>query len=150
MLVTIQAATNSLHADACGKTSCVKGGAAVMLYVSLCLLALGAGGSKAAVPPLGADQFNPNDPIEAKSLPTYFNWLMLSTTIGAAFGVTFIVYVSTKVAWYKGFLIAAVATFVAFIIFISGKPFYRLQPPGDSPIITVVQVHLHLHLQNCV
>ncbi|KAJ0078896.1 hypothetical protein Patl1_24642 [Pistacia atlantica] len=140
VIVTIQAASNSLHADACGQTSCVKGGAAVMLYFSLCLLALGSGGSKGAVPPLGAEQFNENDPIEAKSLPTYFNWLLLSSTIGSTFGVTFIVYVSTEKAWYKGFLISTVATFVGFIVLIIGKPFYRLQLPGDSPIIRIAQV----------
>lgn len=145
MLVTIQAAVNSLHPVDCGKSSCVKGGAAGMLYFSLCLLALGTGGSKGSVPPHGADQFNQNDPTEAKSLPTYFNWLLFTTTIGAAFGVTFIVYVSTEIAWYKGFLIATVATFFGFIVFVIGKPFYRLKLPSGSPITRVSQVHPHLH-----
>lgn len=140
--MTIQAYSKDLHPKPVCKSSCVEGGMAFMLYASLCLLALGSGGVRGALPALGADQFNRKE--EAKSLATFFNGLMLSSTLGATIGVTFIVYVSTNVAWYWGFFISTIATFVGFAVLAIGKPFYRLQIPGDSPIIRIVQVSLSL------
>ncbi|GFY89121.1 major facilitator superfamily protein [Actinidia rufa] len=90
--MTIQAHDPRLLPNPCGKSSCVSGGKAAILYGSLCLLALGSGGVKGALPPLGADQFDKRDPREAKALGSYFNYLLFSTTIGAAIGVTVIVW----------------------------------------------------------
>ncbi|KAL3530051.1 hypothetical protein ACH5RR_009373 [Cinchona calisaya] len=60
VLFTIHAYLDKLHP--CKKSTCVKGGEAIMFYVSICLLALGASGVKGSVPALGADQFNSKDP----------------------------------------------------------------------------------------
>ncbi|XWS42268.1 hypothetical protein CRYUN_Cryun16bG0000400 [Craigia yunnanensis] len=142
-LLTIQAYSKDLHPTYCGKSSCVKGGIAVMLYASLGLLALGSGGVKGALPALGGDQFDQKDPKEAKALGRFFNWLLLSTTLGACVGVTGIVWVSTeKHYWYWGFFISTVATFIGFVILAFGKPFYRLREPtpADSPVIRIAQV----------
>ncbi|MED6131031.1 hypothetical protein PIB30_006359 [Stylosanthes scabra] len=140
VLVTIQAATKNLQPEACGKSSCVKGGNAVMFYISLCLLASGAGGVKGAMTTLGADQFDEKDPKEAKGLATYFNWLVLSVSLGSVVGVTGVVWVSTQRAWYLGFLIITVASFVGYITLALGKPFYRIIPPSESPVSRVAQV----------
>ncbi|OMO86197.1 Proton-dependent oligopeptide transporter family [Corchorus capsularis] len=142
-LVTIQAYSKDLHPPYCGKSSCIKGNIAVMFYASLSLIALGAGGVKGALPALGGDQFDQKDPKEAKALARFFNWLLLSTILGACVGVTGIVYVSTeKHYWYWGFFISTVAAFIGFLVLAFGKPFYRLrQPtPADSPIIRIAQV----------
>ncbi|KAL3843597.1 hypothetical protein ACJIZ3_001000 [Penstemon smallii] len=142
-MMTIQAHTDSLLPKPCGKSSCVEGGVAVYFYATLCLLALGGGGVKGALPAFGADQFDTKDPKEAKGLASYFNWLLLSTVSGASIGVTVIVWVATNKNnhnWWKGFLITAVGAFVGFIFLVIGKPFYRLQVPRDSPLIRVVQV----------
>ncbi|WRX24523.1 Proton-dependent oligopeptide transporter family - like 10 [Theobroma cacao] len=141
-LVTIQAYSKDLHPTYCGKSSCIKGGMAVMLYASLALLALGSGGVKGALPALGGDQFDQKDPKEAKALARFFNWLLLSTTLGACIGVTGIVWVSTEKDWYWGFFISTVATFIGFVVLALGKPYYRLREPtpSDSPIIRIAQV----------
>ncbi|OMP09437.1 Proton-dependent oligopeptide transporter family [Corchorus olitorius] len=107
------------------------------------IFALGAGGVKGALPALGGDQFDQKDPKEAKALARFFNWLLLSTILGACVGVTGIVYVSTeKHYWYWGFFISTVAAFIGFLVLAFGKPLYRLrQPtPADSPIIRIAQV----------
>ncbi|CAK7340407.1 unnamed protein product [Dovyalis caffra] len=140
MLITIQAHSKHMHPPACGKPSCVKGGIAFMLYFSLYLLALGAGGVRGALPALGADQFDEKDPEEAKSLATYFNWMTLSTVIGAVVGVTGIVFLSMFHGWWKGFLVSTLASFLGFVILAAGKPFYRLRQPGESPIMRIIQV----------
>ncbi|KAK3030389.1 hypothetical protein RJ639_038917 [Escallonia herrerae] len=141
ILITIQARYPSLYPKPCNnKSSCMEGGIGVLFYTSLYLLALGSGGMRGALPALGAEQFNRKDPEEAKALASYFNGLMLSTTIGSSVGVTGIVWVSTNKGWWKGFVIGLVTTFVGFAVLSLGKPFYRLQAPGDGPIIRVAQV----------
>lgn len=148
-MVTIQAYSKDLQPAYCGKPSCIDGSKAVMFYFSLGLLALGAGGVKGALPALGGDQFDHKDPKEAKALARYFNWLLLSTTLGACVGVTGIVYLTTeKHKWYWGFFISTVATFIGFTVLALGKPFYRLREPkmADSPIIRITQVQYYLSL----
>ncbi|PIN01110.1 H+/oligopeptide symporter [Handroanthus impetiginosus] len=144
-MMTIQAHSSSLlPLMPCGnKSNCLEGGAAVYFYASLCLLALGVGGVRGALPALGADQYNPKDPKEAKGLASYFNWLLLSTISGASVGVTVIVWVATNKNnknWWKGFLITTLGAFVGFVFLALGKPFYRLQLPRGSPLVTVSEV----------
>ncbi|XP_016498289.1 protein NRT1/ PTR FAMILY 4.5 isoform X1 [Nicotiana tabacum] len=139
-LMTIQGRYSSLQPQVCGKSNCLEGGIALLFYGSLCLLALGTGGVRGALPALGADQFDQNDPNEAKALGRYFNWLLLSSVSGSAIGVTVIVWVSTNKGWWIGFLISLGATFLGFLIFLFGKPFYRLQVPAESPLTRILQV----------
>ncbi|KAJ4724485.1 protein NRT1/ PTR FAMILY 4.5-like [Melia azedarach] len=139
-MVTIQAYSKDLHPDPCGKSSCVKGGIAWMFYGSLILLALGAGGVKGALPALGADQFDSKDKNGDKIVASYFNWYLLSTTLGGMFGVTVIVWVSMNRDWYWGFFICTITAIVGYIAVALGKPFYRFQPLGNSPFLKIGQV----------
>ncbi|CAA2933985.1 NRT1 PTR FAMILY -like isoform X1 [Olea europaea subsp. europaea] len=143
VLMTIQAHDEKLQPVPRGKSSGMTGRPAVMFYASLCLLALGSGGVRGALPALGADQFDKKDPKEAKGLASYFNWLLLGSVSGALIGVTVIVYISTNKNnnnWWKGFLITLVSTVVGFIFLAIGKPFYRIQVPGESPLVRIAQV----------
>ncbi|CAN4110848.1 unnamed protein product [Withania somnifera] len=139
VLITIQAHYKSLQ-PVCVVPNCISGGKAIFFYASLWCFALGSGGVKGALPALGADQFDQKDPKEAKALGRYFNFVLLSSVTGGAFGVTFIVYVSTVKAWWKGFLISSVGATLGFIVFTFGKPFFRLQTPAGSPLTRIFQV----------
>jgi len=139
-MLTVQAALDHLHPDSCGKSSCVKGGIAVMFYTSLYLLALGMGGVRGSLTAFGADQFDEKNPREAKALASFFNWLLLSSTLGSIIGVTGVVWVSTQKAWHWGFTIVTVASAIAFLTLALGKPFYRVKTPGQSPILKITQV----------
>ncbi|KAG4909888.1 protein NRT1/ PTR FAMILY 4.5-like [Glycine soja] len=140
VMLTVQAALDHLHPDFCGKSSCVKGGIAVMFYSSLYLLALGMGGVRGSLTAFGADQFGEKNPQEAKALASYFNWLLLSSTLGSIIGVTGVVWVSTQKAWHWGFIIITVASSIGFLTLALGKPFYRIKTPGQSPISRIAQV----------
>ncbi|KAL9676369.1 hypothetical protein QQ045_004583 [Rhodiola kirilowii] len=139
-MLTIQARYKSLLPEYCGKSSCVEGGVALMLYASLGLYAVGSGGVKGALAPHGADQFDQKNPKEAKALATYFNWLLLSTVLGASIGVTFIVWVSMNKAWYWGFFISLLGALAGYILLAVGTPFYHIQVPSGSPLTKIVQV----------
>ncbi|PKI57791.1 hypothetical protein CRG98_021858, partial [Punica granatum] len=95
-MVTLQAYSKDLRPEGpCepGKSSCIEGGKAVFLYSSMILLAIGAGSVKGALPALGADQFDRND---GKAHASYFNWYMLSTTLGAIIGVTGVIVAALR------------------------------------------------------
>ncbi|KAF9595232.1 hypothetical protein IFM89_038086 [Coptis chinensis] len=139
-MFTIQAYIPDLQPEACAKSPCVKGAKALMFYTSLCLLALGAGGWRGALPALGGDQFDQKDQKGKKSLSSFFNWLLLSTTLGSTIGVTVIVWISMNKGWDLGFLIITLATFVGFTFLALGKPYFHIETPGESPIIRVIQV----------
>lgn len=140
LLITIQARYESLQPEACGKSSCIHGGKAVMFYASLAFYAMGSGCLRASLPAVGADQFDKRNPKEAKALARYFNCLMLFVTFGSMIGVTVIVWISTNKGWWKSFLIILIGTLLGYCFLASGKPFFRIQKPGESPILRIIQV----------
>nr|XP_027068798.1 protein NRT1/ PTR FAMILY 4.6-like [Coffea arabica] len=140
VLLTIQAYSDKFQPDPCQKSTCVKGGQAVMFYASISLLALGGGGVKGSVAALGADQFDSKDPKGAKGLASYFNYYQFSVNIGSIIGVTAVVWVAMNKAWYWGFFIGLVGAFVGFAVLALGKPFYCYQPLATSPLIKISQV----------
>lgn len=123
-MLDFQSHDSKLQPQPCGKTSCVEGTKALLFYLSICLLGLGGGGIRGSVPALGADQTDYRDPEERLFVATFFNWFLLSITIGASIGVTFVVYVSTTVGWEIGFIISMSCSFVGLIFAALGKPFY--------------------------
>lgn len=109
-----------------------------ILFTGLYLVAVGTGGIKAALPSLGADQF---DRREAASLSSFFNWYMFSITLGAMFGVTFLVWISTNLGWDWSFGVCALAVAVAIMFLTMGKSLYRTNvPKGTSPLVRILQV----------
>lgn len=135
-----QSRYENLQPELCGKTRCVHGTKALLFYVSIYLLALGGGGIRGCVPALGADQFDDKNPKERIQLASFFNWFLFSITIGASMGVTFVVYVSTEIKWYKGFLISLSCSAAGLVFIAAGKSFYRTRIPGESPLLSVLQV----------
>ncbi|KAG5622049.1 hypothetical protein H5410_007267 [Solanum commersonii] len=153
LLLILQSHFQKLQPQPCGESTCVHGGKALLLYTSVYLMALGAGGIRGSIPALGADQFEQDDPKKSsKNISSFFNWFLLSITIGASIGVTIVVWVSTNVGWDKGFIISIVCCFAGLCIVSMGKPFYRVRVPGESPLLRVLQfnheffsIHLVYH-----
>ncbi|XAR64077.1 hypothetical protein NMG60_11024283 [Bertholletia excelsa] len=96
-------------------------GQVVLLFAGLYLVALGTSG-------------------EAPSLSSFFNWLLFSITIGAIFGVTFLVWISTNQGWDWSFGVCTVAVLVGFLFLAMGKSIYRNKKPKGSPMVRILQV----------
>ncbi|KAI4321542.1 hypothetical protein MLD38_034910 [Melastoma candidum] len=111
-----------------------------MLFTGMYLIALGTGGVKAALPSLGADQFDIKDPKEANQLSSFFNWFLFSLTVGAAIGVTFLVYISTYQGWDWSFGLCTIAVLSSVVFVSMGKSLYRNNTPKGSPIVRIFQV----------
>ncbi|THG10251.1 hypothetical protein TEA_003653 [Camellia sinensis var. sinensis] len=140
LLLIVQSHFHKLQPEFCGKSSCVHGTKGLLFYASIFLVALGGGGIRGSVPALGADQFDQNEAKESKYIATFFNWFLLSITVGASVGVTVVVWVSTNVGWDKGFIISMICAFLGLCFISLGKPFYRIRMPGESALSSVLQV----------
>ncbi|CAN1273818.1 Protein NRT1/ PTR FAMILY 4.5 [Linum perenne] len=111
-----------------------------VLYVGLYLIAFGAGGIRAALPALGADQFDPKNPKEAPKISNFFNWFFFSMVVGAIVGVTLIVWIGENKGSDLGFGVSALAVLISVFFILMGKPFYRIVPPAGSPFVRIAQV----------
>ncbi|BAT76949.1 hypothetical protein VIGAN_01502300 [Vigna angularis var. angularis] len=139
-LLVIQSHDQKLQPDPCLKSRCVHGTKALLFYASIYLLALGGGGIRGCVPALGADQFDEKKPKERVQLASFFNWFLFSITVGASIGVIFVVYESTERHWYIGFIMSLTCSAAGLLCIVSGKKFYRTRVPGESPLLSVLQV----------
>ncbi|KAK9165285.1 hypothetical protein Scep_000476 [Stephania cephalantha] len=117
-------------------------GQGAVLFLGLYLVAIGTGGVKAALPSLGADQFDEKDPKEAASLSSFFNWFLFSLTIGSVAGVIFLVWISSNEGWEWSFGACAVAVFFGCFFLYMGKSSFRHNVPKGSPIVRILQVFI--------
>ncbi|KAL1543537.1 protein NRT1/ PTR FAMILY 8.1-like [Salvia divinorum] len=109
-------------------------------FVALYLIAFGTGGIKPCVSSFGADQFDENDENEKKRKSSFFNWFYLSINVGALIASSVLVWIQMNVGWGWGFGIPAAAMALAVAAFFVGSRLYRLQRPGGSPLVRIVQV----------
>ncbi|KAI3800794.1 hypothetical protein L1987_28890 [Smallanthus sonchifolius] len=121
----------------------VSGEKALMLFSAIYLLAVGGGGVKAALPSHGADQFDENDPKDARQMSTFFNGLLLALAVGGAVGLTCFVWVQDNKGFDRGFGLSFIAMFLGATIFMFGLPWYRIHVvQGNSPITDILQVYV--------
>ncbi|CAJ1973358.1 unnamed protein product [Sphenostylis stenocarpa] len=147
-ILTVQARSHHLRPIPCKDLAATEmsecraatGGEAAMLYTGLYLVALGTGGIKAALPALGADQFDEKDPKEAAQLSSFFNWFLFSLTVGSIIGVTFIVWIGVNLGWDWSFTVCTIALLFAILFICMGKSLYRHNLPKGSPLVRIIQV----------
>ncbi|KAH9620116.1 hypothetical protein KSS87_023884 [Heliosperma pusillum] len=111
-----------------------------MLFGGLYLVAIGTGGIKPCVSPMGADQFDDTDPRERVKKGSFFNWFYFSLNIGSLVASTFIVWIQENVGWGLGFGIPTLFMGIAALSFLSGTLMYRFRRPGGSPFTRMCQV----------
>lgn len=92
----------------------------------LALVALGTGGMKANMAPIGAEQISGN---RTRKFFYWFGWFF---NIGAILANTFVVYVQQNVSYFYGYLISTCSIVIALVIFLAGKPSYLIRPPDGS------------------
>ncbi|KAH1244399.1 Protein NRT1/ PTR FAMILY 4.5 [Glycine max] len=131
-ILTVQARFHQLRPIPCkdlaptqmSQCEAATGGHAAILYTGLYLVALGTGGIKAALPALGADQFDEKDPKEAAQLSSFFNWFLFSLTIGAIIGVTFIVWIGVNLGWDWSFIVCTLTILFAIVFICMGNSLF--------------------------
>ncbi|KAL8228742.1 hypothetical protein R6Q57_013642 [Mikania cordata] len=148
-LLTLQAHYPKLKPPICNiflpTSNCEKasGGNAVLLFFAIYLLAVGNAGVKAALPSLGADQFDLKDPKEATQMSSFFNWLLVGVAAGGSVSLTFFVWVQDNKGFDLGFGLSLIALLLGAIICIFGLPWYRIHVVlGSSAITEIIQVYV--------
>ncbi|CAH2042922.1 unnamed protein product [Thlaspi arvense] len=111
-----------------------------ILYASLLLAALGAGGIRPCVVAFGADQFDETDPKQKTKTWNFFNWYYFCMGASMLVAVTVIVYIQDNVGWGWGLGVPSIAMFLSIVTFVLGYPMYRNLDPAGSPFTRILQV----------
>ena len=129
---------------------CTPGGAAAcqeaapwqlaVLYASLLLNAVGAGGYRPCIVAFGADQFDESRAAERARSWGFFNWYYFCNGASMLVAVTAVVYVQDNVGWGWGLGVPAACMGVSVAAFVAGYPMYRRLDPAGSPFTRLAQV----------
>uniref|UniRef100_A0A5B7BXK6 Putative nitrate/nitrite transporter n=1 Tax=Davidia involucrata TaxID=16924 RepID=A0A5B7BXK6_DAVIN len=110
-----------------------------VLYISLLLTSLGAGGIKPCVVTFAADQFDLKKS-KADEGWNFFNWYYFCMAMASLTALTVIVYIQDNVGWGWGLGLPTIAMALSIIAFVVGSPLYKKMKPGGSPLIRLAQV----------
>ncbi|CAA7038207.1 unnamed protein product [Microthlaspi erraticum] len=105
------------------------------LYAALTLASIGSGGSRFTLAATGANQHE-----KPKDQQSFFNWFFFAGYIGVLTAATAIVYTQDNASWKLGFGLCAAANLICFIVFISGKRFYKPEKIMGSPYTSMARV----------
>lgn len=104
---------------------------------------------KSNVVTFGADQFNDQDPDERIQRQAFFSWFYWCINIGACFSYGYLSILCVNGAaplipqnqgYFGCYLICALVMGLAIVIFIAGKPRYKVLPPSESALTKLFNV----------
>ncbi|CAK9314030.1 unnamed protein product [Citrullus colocynthis] len=115
----------------------------ILFFLSLCLIGIAQGGHRPCVQAFGADQFDPQNPHEAKFKSSFFNWWYFGACFGIVVAIPTISYAQENLSWTVGFVIPCVSMLIGFILFLLGTKTYRfntLKQSDNSPFWRIGRV----------
>ncbi|KAK1377612.1 putative peptide/nitrate transporter [Heracleum sosnowskyi] len=124
-------------------SDCVKAnsGQLAILFISLAVMAIGAGGIRPCSLAFGADQFDkPNNPENERTLQRFFNLYYASVGISLMISVTVIVYIQNVFGWIVGFGVPVGCLLLSTVLFLIGSPLFIKIKPNKSMLQDFVQV----------
>ena len=107
------------------------------LGVSLILIAIGAGGIKANLSPMGADLVKEQG---EQMVQKFFDWFYWLIQVGALLAFTIVVYVQQEVSFFYGYLITVVSMTFVTILLLIGRKSYKLNPPEGSYLTDTLRI----------
>lgn len=105
--------------------------------VSLTLIAIGAGGIKANVSPLGADQIEHEGP---ETVSRFFSWFYCLLQASTLFAYTIVTYIQQEISFFYAYLVGPICSFVAILLFLSGRKHYVTHPPRGSALTDAARI----------
>lgn len=116
---------------------------AIMYFIgTMGLVALGSGGIKPNVSNMGGDQFDVNDPQEAKDQETFFSYFYLMINVGAGVSYGYLTTLAQNGAppaipkefgYFFVYMIATASMVLAYLLFLfSAKRYVKKPASGDS------------------
>ncbi|XP_014666271.1 PREDICTED: solute carrier family 15 member 1-like isoform X2 [Priapulus caudatus] len=134
----------------------VNNGNAVGPLLGLLLIGIGTGGIKPCVSSFGGDQFSKGQEQELKS---FFSVFYMSINLGSLASTYLTPYFRSEVECFDedcyplAFGVPAGLLIIALVMFVIGKPFYKIQQPvGENVVVSFVKCvfyALRRRIQNC-
>lgn len=126
----------------CNLLSCSssKGNENLIFFLGLYLSAVGCGGVRSALLPLGADQFNNENSLDTPKRRNFFSSFYICVIFGVITSGTIVVWVQENVSWAIGYGIATTCIALALAGFVIGTPIFRRREPSGSPVKSLFQV----------
>ncbi|KAL6651567.1 hypothetical protein ACP70R_010492 [Stipagrostis hirtigluma subsp. patula] len=147
VLITLSATIRQLKPPPCSAVARQAGACSgpsalhrAVLFASMAMLVVAAGGANPTSLPFGADQFDERDERQKEELARYYNWYYAVTTTATFLALTVIVYVQDKVSWGLGFAVPTALMAFAFAGFLAGAAVYVRVPPEGSIFSSVARV----------
>ncbi|XP_058729305.1 protein NRT1/ PTR FAMILY 7.3-like isoform X2 [Vicia villosa] len=111
-----------------------------LFYISIYLIALGSGVSDPALPTLGADQFDEEEPNEQRSKTLIYGYFYVALNLGSLIAETVLAYIAITGHWVMGFWICTCCAGVSFVVLLSGTLRYRHYKSFENPFSKLTQV----------
>ncbi|EEE67546.1 hypothetical protein OsJ_25033 [Oryza sativa Japonica Group] len=126
----------------CNTESCssMNGTQHLVYFSGLYLTAIGCGGVRSALLPLGADQFNNDSSLDIQKRRNFFSLFYICVIFGVITSGTIVVWIQENVSWAIGYGVATACIALALIGFLVGTPIFRRHEPHGSPVRSVFQV----------
>eukprot|EP01027_Heterolobosea_sp_BB2_P019163 GEZU01026915.1.p1 GENE.GEZU01026915.1~~GEZU01026915.1.p1 ORF type:complete len:204 (-),score=33.44 GEZU01026915.1:76-687(-) len=105
--------------------------------LGLLLIGIGTGGIKPCVSSFGGDQFAAN---ESELLTSFFSLFYLSINLGSTVSTFVTPIIRDQYGYAAAFAVPAVLLVIATILFVLGKRWYRVVPPGGNVFKVLVGV----------
>ncbi|KAM0825071.1 hypothetical protein ACQ4PT_069810 [Festuca glaucescens] len=112
----------------------------VIFFSGLYLAAVGCGGVRSALLPLGADQFSNENGLDMQKRRNFFSLFYISVIFGVITSGTIVVWIQENVSWALGYGIATTCIALALVGFVVGTPTFRQREPSGSPVKSIFQV----------
>ncbi|KAM7348691.1 peptide transporter family 1 isoform 2-T2 [Cochliomyia hominivorax] len=116
--------------------------ATTFTMIGLALIALGSGGIKPCVSAFGGDQFKL--PEQIKQMTTFFSLFYFSINAGSLISTTVTPILredvhcfSQKECYSLAFGVPAVLMAISIVVFVLGKPLYKIKPPAGNMVVLV-------------
>lgn len=145
--LTLTATLPQLHPHPCndvdrnlGRCTAPSSTLMAVLYTSLGLLTIGAGGTRPCSLPFALDQFDATTEKGKKDIRSFFNWYYLSFSVTIMIVLTVIVYIQDNMGWGIGFGILAAFMLIAVLLFFLGTRLYVHVLPEGSVLSGLAQV----------
>ncbi|GAU38614.1 hypothetical protein TSUD_266540, partial [Trifolium subterraneum] len=97
------------------------------------------GVSDPALPTLGADQFDEEEPKERRSKALIYGYFYVALNLGSLVAETVLAYIATSGHWVMGFWICTSCASVSFLVLLSGTLRYRHYKSFGNPFSKFIQ-----------
>lgn len=115
----------------------------LVLYSSFALISIGAGCVRPCSIAFGADQVdNKENPDNARTLDSFFNWYYASTGLSTILALTLVVYIQDQFGWRVGFGVPATLMVLSLVAFLIGSPLYVHVRAGENLFSSLIKVLL--------